>query len=158
MPELSRSAQRVADALADAGIDAEVRVLPDSARTAKDAAAALGCGVSQIVKSLVFRAVDTDRPVLVLASGPDRVDEDRLAALVGAPIEQAKATWVKQRTGFAVGGVPPLGHTERLIPYVDANLLRHTTVWAAAGTPHAVFGSDPRTLVAVTGGTVVDLV
>lgn len=158
MSELSRSAQRVADALAGKGIDAEVRVLPDSARTARDAAAALGCEVSQIVKSLVFRDIDNDRPVLVLAAGPDRVDEGKLAELVGGPIEQAKATWVKQRTGFAVGGVPPLAHTEPLSPFVDANLLRHNTVWAAAGTPHAVFPADPKQLVAATDGIVVNLV
>lgn len=148
---LSRSAGKVAAALAERGIDATVRELPDSTRSARDAATALGCEVAQITKSLVFRAVATDRPVLVLASGADRVDEAKLAALVGGPVEQALASWVKERTGYAVGGVPPLGHTERLATYVDERLLVHETVWAAAGTPRAVFAAAPRALATAAG-------
>lgn len=129
-----------------AGHDAEVRELPDSTRSARDAAAALGCEVAQIVKSLVFRDRRRDRPVLVLASGPERVDEVKLAELLDTPVEQASATWVKERTGFAVGGVPPVGHAEPLLTIIDSNLLTHSTVWAAAGTSRAVFATSPKAL------------
>lgn len=154
MAELRRSAARVVAALAAHGIDTEVQELPASTRTATDAAAALGCEIAQITKSLVFRDVESERAVLVLATGPDRVDEDRLARAVGGPVEQAPAAWVKQQTGFAVGGVPPLGHREPLTTVIDEGVLRHELVWAAAGTPHAVFCASPSALQQATGATV----
>lgn len=157
MAELGRSARKVAAALAEHGIDAEVQELPASTRSAADAAAALGCEVAQITKSLVFRDVERDRPVLVLASGSDRVDERLLAAQVGGEVEQAPATWVKQRTGFAVGGVPPLGHVQPVTTLIDGGVLEHSLVWAAAGTPHAVFSVDPRALRDATGASTVTL-
>ncbi|GAA4842316.1 YbaK/EbsC family protein [Saccharopolyspora rosea] len=158
MAELSRSAREVAAALAERNIDTTVQELPDSTRSARDAAAALGCELAQITKSLVFREVASDRPVLVLASGPDRVDESKLADLLGGAVEQAQAAWVKQRTGFAVGGVPPLGHTEPLTTFIDERLLRHDTVWAAAGTPRAVFPAAPRALAEAAKAEIVSLV
>ena len=154
MAELRRSAARVAEALAAHGIDTGVQELPASTRSAADAAAALGCNITQITKSLVFREVENDRPVLVLAAGPDRVDEVRLAREVGGPVEQAPAAWVKARTGFAVGGVPPLGHREPLTTVIDEGVLRHELVWAAAGTPHAVFCASPSALRDATGARV----
>jgi prolyl-tRNA editing enzyme YbaK/EbsC (Cys-tRNA(Pro) deacylase) len=151
---LKPSAQKVQDALAAAGFSNEVVELPDSARTAADAAAAVGCDVAQIVKSLVFRGRVSGRAVMVLASGANRVDEKAVARLAGEPIERADVDFVREQTGFAIGGVPPLGHPARLACYVDGDLLRLERVWAAAGHPHAVFALTPQELVAMTGGTV----
>lgn len=150
----SEAAQRVQEALAARGAACRVVELPASTRTALEAATAIGCHVEQIVKSLVFRTTSTGRPVLVLASGANRVDEGAVSRLVGEPITKADATFVRTRTGFAIGGVPPLGHPEPLPTLLDEDLLRYAEVWAAAGTPHAVFAITPAELVAVTGGEV----
>lgn len=155
MEELSRASARVAEELARLGATTEVREMPESTRTAAEAAAALGCGVAQIVKSLVFRAVANDEPVLVLVSGADRVDEARLAEVVGTEVEQATGKFVRSRTGFAIGGVPPVGHAEPLVTYLDQHLLGHALVWAAAGTPRAVFPIHPADLVRITSARVV---
>ena len=155
MDELTGSAARVADELNRLGVTTEVRVMPQSTRSAAEAAAALGCDIAQIVKSLIFRAVGTDAPVLVLASGADRVDEARLAEVVGERVERANAQFVRTRTGYAIGGVPPVGHSETLGTYLDEHLLDHPLVWAAAGTPRAVFAITPTDLVRVTSAKVV---
>jgi prolyl-tRNA editing enzyme YbaK/EbsC (Cys-tRNA(Pro) deacylase) len=152
---LPSSALRVRDALLAAGLPADVRQLPDSARTAPEAAAAVGCEVADIVKSLVFRGADSGAAVLVLVRGSVRVDEARLAESVGEPVERADAGWVREVTGFAIGGIPPLGHRERLQTLVDEGLLERGEVWAAAGTPHAVFPADPRALAAAAGARAV---
>lgn len=146
----SPATERVKRALAAAGIAARVLELPQSTRTAAEAAAALGCRVEQIAKSLVFRRTDDGEPVLVVASGANRVDEDRVARHLGAGIEKADAAFVRARTGFAIGGVPPLGHEAPIATLVDRDLLAHETVWAAAGTPRAVFPLTPRELVQAT--------
>jgi prolyl-tRNA editing enzyme YbaK/EbsC (Cys-tRNA(Pro) deacylase) len=148
------SAQKVQDALLAAGFANQVVELPDSARTAAEAAAAVGCDVACIVKSLVFRARPSGRAVLVVASGANRVDEKAVTALLGEAIERADADFVREQTGFAIGGVPPLGHAARLACYVDEDLSRLDRIWAAAGHPHAVFALTPRELVAMTRGTV----
>jgi prolyl-tRNA editing enzyme YbaK/EbsC (Cys-tRNA(Pro) deacylase) len=153
--ELSPNAARVQAALAAAGLRCEVVELPASTRSAQEAAQAIGCRVEQIVKSLVFRARQSDRPILVLASGPNRVDETRLEALLGEPIGRADADFVRRRTGFAIGGVPPLGHLERLETIIDEDLLGYAELWAAAGTPHAVFKLTPADLSHVAAGQVV---
>ncbi|MEJ2039832.1 MAG: YbaK/EbsC family protein [Desulfosarcinaceae bacterium] len=155
--ELSASAQRVQRTLAEKGLDLKVVELPGSTRTAVEAAQAVGCNVAQIAISLVFRARQTSRAVLVIASGANRVDEKKIRALLGEPIGKADAEFVRRATGFAIGGVPPLGHPEPLPTFIDADLLQHATIWAAAGTPHALFALDPRDLVAVTGGKVSDV-
>ena len=154
---LQPSAQRVQDALAALGFTHRVVELPDSARSAADAAAAVGCEVSQIVKSLVFLAPGSGAALLVAASGAHRVDEAALAALVGEPVARASAEVVRQRTGFAIGGVPPLGHATALRAFVDEALLAHARIWAAAGHPRAVFALTPQELVAMTGGQVARL-
>jgi prolyl-tRNA editing enzyme YbaK/EbsC (Cys-tRNA(Pro) deacylase) len=153
--ELPDSARRVQLALMAAGIPARVVQLPRSARTARDAAAAIGCLVEQIAKSLVFRRADSDRPVLVIASGLNRVDERLAASHLNAGIAKADAAFVRSSTGFAIGGVPPLGHDAPVETLIDQDLLQFDTVWAAAGTPHAVFAIDPRQLVRATGGRVL---
>jgi prolyl-tRNA editing enzyme YbaK/EbsC (Cys-tRNA(Pro) deacylase) len=155
MEELSRGSARVADELRRRGVTAAVKEMPDSTRTAAEAAAALDCNVAQIVKSLVFRSVVGDEAVLVLVSGIDRVDESRLAEVVGEPVEQATGKFVRTRTGYAIGGVPPVGHIQPLATYLDGHLLDHALVWAAAGTPRAVFSITPADLLQITSAKVV---
>ena len=155
---LSSSAQRVQDALAALGFGAFTVVeLPDSTRTAVEAAQAIGCTVEQIVKSLVFKGRQTDQPVLVVASGPNRVNTQTIAALLGEPVDKPDADYVRARTGFVIGGVPPVGHSEPLATFIDQDLLQYGTVWAAAGTPRAVFELTPGDLVKMTGGQVIDV-
>ncbi|MEV6521484.1 YbaK/EbsC family protein [Longispora sp. NPDC051575] len=135
---ISKRAQKFQELLGERGLDLTVLELPDSTRTADDAARALGCEKAQIVKSLVFRT-PTDDPVMVLASGPNRVNEQTIATLLGTEIGKADADYVKRVTGYSIGGVPPLGHKEPLTILVDQDLLEFPEVWAAAGTPNAVF-------------------
>ncbi len=144
-------------ALAARGFDFAVREFPESTRTAAEAAAAIGCEVAQIAKSLVFRARASDRPVLVIASGANRVDEKAVSALIGEKIGHADAGFVRAATGFAIGGVPPLGHDTPLVTLIDRDLLALDVIWAAAGTPNAVFRLKPEDLVVLTGGQVADL-
>jgi prolyl-tRNA editing enzyme YbaK/EbsC (Cys-tRNA(Pro) deacylase) len=155
--ELSASAQRFQDILRQRGFAHQVIELPASTRTAKEAAQAVGCQPGQIVKSLVFKALHSQTPLLVLASGPNRVDEQRLSELAGEPIGKADADFVRQWTGFAVGGVPPLGHKEPVASFIDETLLQYDTLWAAAGTPHAVFELTPADLQAMTDGRIVSI-
>jgi prolyl-tRNA editing enzyme YbaK/EbsC (Cys-tRNA(Pro) deacylase) len=152
---LSASASRVQQALRQRGLGTEVRQMPDSTRTAQEAAAALGCEVGQIAKSLVFRGERSGAPVLVIASGADRVDGRRLAAVVGEPVAKPDAEFVRARTGFGIGGVPPLGHAEPIRTLIEERLLARDPIWAAAGTPHHVFPVTPAELRQVTGGEVV---
>jgi prolyl-tRNA editing enzyme YbaK/EbsC (Cys-tRNA(Pro) deacylase) len=149
------SVQRVADALRAAGLGADIQELSASTRTAEEAAAAIGTTVPRIVKSLVFLA--DDAPLLALVSGSNRLDADRLGAALGRTIARADAATVRSATGFAIGGVPPLGHANPLQVVIDRDLLQYDVVWAAAGTPHAVFPIEPNALVNATGGQVVDL-
>jgi prolyl-tRNA editing enzyme YbaK/EbsC (Cys-tRNA(Pro) deacylase) len=143
---LGNAIDRVVAALARAGVDPEIREFPEGTRTAPEAAAAVGCEVGQICKSLVFRVGDD--PLLVIASGANRVDEARFGAA------KADAAFVRDVTGFAIGGVPPVGHAQPIDTVVDEDLLRYDVVWAAAGTPRAVFAIAPRALVEVSGGRV----
>ncbi len=153
----SPSAQKVQQALQVMGFALQVVELPDSTRTAAEAAQAVGCQVGQIVKSLVFKAKRSQRPVLVVASGANRVNEKAIEALIGEPLGRADADFVRQRTGFAIGGVPPVGHSERLETFIDEDLLQQPEIWAAAGTPNAVFRLTPDDLVRMTGGRVVKI-
>ncbi len=151
---LSQSAQKVQNALLTHGLSCQVVELPASTRTAQEAAAAIGCRVEQIVKSLVFCGKRTKRPILVLASGPNRVDEKRICQLISEPIKKADADFVREHTGFAIGGVPPLGHFERMETLIDQDLLNYQDIWAAAGTPNAVFKLAATDLQTITGGKV----
>lgn len=146
---------RVVEALEAAGVQTQVTEFAESTRTAEDAAAAVGCTIGQIVKSLVFLAGET--PILALVSGANQADTDRLAKVAGAPISRASAAIVREATGYAIGGVPPLGHATRLRTYLDRNLLQYDTIWAAAGTPNAVFSITPVELQRVTDAEPVDL-
>jgi prolyl-tRNA editing enzyme YbaK/EbsC (Cys-tRNA(Pro) deacylase) len=153
--ELSLNAQRVQQALAEQGMIGRVVELPASTRTSPEAAAAVGCQVGQIAKSLVFVTQDTRRPILIIASGANRVNEKTMAALVGEPLGKADADFVRLHTGFSIGGVPPLCHSKPLETYVDEDLLQYKEIWAAAGTPHAVFRLSPAELVKISGGRIV---
>lgn len=153
--ELSTSARKVQEALNEQGYACQVVELPDSTRTAKEAAQAIGCRVEQIVKSLIFKGKQSDKPVLVVASGTNRVNEKRLGELAGEPITKADADFVRQHTGFAVGGVPPVGHVEQIETFIDEDLLNYEEIWAAAGTPFAVFRLTPSDLQSMTGGQTV---
>jgi prolyl-tRNA editing enzyme YbaK/EbsC (Cys-tRNA(Pro) deacylase) len=149
---LTASAQKVQDSLSSRGFACQVIEMPASTRTAKEAAETLGCSVAQIAKSLVFRTRQTHRPILVIASGPNRVHEETVGQVVGELIEKADADFVRQKTGFAIGGVPPLGHTEPLLTLLDEDLRQFADLRAAAGSPTAVFRLTPAELEAMTGG------
>lgn len=155
MSELKGSARAVQAALNAAGLDCQVLQLPDSTRSAREAASALGCRVAQIAKSIVFRGTSSGRPVLVIASGVNRVCERTIAGHLGEDIEKADAAFVRQATGFAIGGVPPCGHRSSMTVFIDRDLLALGEVWAAAGTPHAVFRLNGAQLVSLTGGRVL---
>jgi prolyl-tRNA editing enzyme YbaK/EbsC (Cys-tRNA(Pro) deacylase) len=155
--ELSSSAQKVQEALESLGLSLEVVELPDSTRTAVEAAQAVGCQLGQIVKSLIFKAKRSQRPVMVLASGANRVNEKRIEALIDEPLGKADAEFVRQHTGFAIGGVPPVGFQEEIQTFVDQDLLLYEDLWAAAGTPHAVFRLSPQDLVKIASGQVIDI-
>ena len=156
MSELSPSAQRVQQALEGAGLRCRVVEHAASARTSAEAAALLGCEVAQIAKSLVFRR-GGDGAVLVIASGANRVDEAKVAALLGEPIGRADAAFVRQATGYAIGGIPPLGHATPMPVLVDRTLTDLDIVYAAGGTPNALFPIAPADLVRASGGTVADV-
>lgn len=155
---LAESAQKVQDELLARGITGKVVELPDSTRTAIEAAQAIGCTVSQIVKSLVFRGAESGKAVLIEACGTNRVNEKTVAQIIGEPIVKADADFVREKTGFAIGGIPPLGHaTEMGAVLIDEDLLQYAELWAAAGTPHAVFPLTPAELVKIAGGQVVSI-
>lgn len=147
--------RRVQEALAALGIDRKLIELSVSAKTSQQAAAALGVSVAQIAKSLVFTS--NGSPVLVIASGANRVDERKLERLAGGQIRKADPETVKQATGFTIGGVPPLGHTAPLPTFVDRDLLQHELVYPAGGVPECLFPISPEELLRATGGTVADL-
>jgi prolyl-tRNA editing enzyme YbaK/EbsC (Cys-tRNA(Pro) deacylase) len=153
---LSPSAQRVQDALAAAGVATMVTEYASSARTSAEAAVVLGCSVGEIAKSLVFRLPDGSA-LLVIASGANRVDEAKIAALLGHAPGKADAAFVREVTGYAIGGIPPLAHATSLTTIVDRDLLRFDVVHAAGGTPNAMFPIRPDDLVRVAGGTVADV-
>ena len=155
MSELNPAARRVQAAADALGLEIEVLEMTRSTRTAEEAAAACGCDVAQIVKSLVFKGSDTDTPYLLLVSGANRVDEKAVAADIGEKLDRPDAQFERDVTGFAIGGIPPFGHAERLETYIDEALLAHAKVWAAAGTPNALFSVSPEALAEATGAEVI---
>jgi prolyl-tRNA editing enzyme YbaK/EbsC (Cys-tRNA(Pro) deacylase) len=155
MGELKPSAQRVQAAIDAKGLGAQVRHMAQTTRTAEDAAAACGCAVGQIVKSLVFRGATSGKPYLLLVSGANRVNEKAVAARVGEALKRPDADYVRSVTGFAIGGIPPLGHDTALDTYMDEALMAFEQVWAAAGTSDAVFPVAPGRLAEATGAKVI---
>ncbi|MEZ5726214.1 MAG: YbaK/EbsC family protein [Paracoccaceae bacterium] len=152
---MSKSLARVAAALKDAGIETEIREMGDT-RTAADAAAAVGCEVDQIAKSIIFRGEDTGHVVLFLTAGGNRVDAAKATALAGQPLGKADAALIRAETGFAIGGVAPVGHLSEIAAFIDPRLLEFDTVWAAAGTPRHVFAITPADLLRVSGARRAD--
>jgi prolyl-tRNA editing enzyme YbaK/EbsC (Cys-tRNA(Pro) deacylase) len=155
--QLKESAQRMQNKLIELGYTNKVVELPDSTRTAQEAAAAIGCDVAQIAKSIVFRLKNADSPLLVVASGMNRVNEKQLSNRLNDKLEKADADFVRDRTGFVIGGVPPLGHLETITTIVDEDLFQFKTIWAAAGHPKAVFELTPDELVEMTHGQVMSI-
>lgn len=155
--ELSSSAQKVQNALKSFGLSMQVVELPGSTRTSLDAAQAVGCRVEQIAKSLVFKGKQTGKAILVIASGANRVNEKKVAELVGEPVKMADPDFTRKKTGFAIGGIPPVGHLESLEIFVDQDLMQYSEIWAAAGTPHAVFRLTPEDLSKITGGRITPI-
>lgn len=154
---LSPSARRVQAALDGLGLELQVVELPGSTRTAREAAEAIGCSVAQIVKSLIFKMAETGSPLLVIASGANRVSETRVTGIIGEAITRASPDFVRRETGFAIGGVPPVGHIKPLQTLIDEDLLQQDIIWAAAGTPHAVFRLTPQDLVRLCGDAIVSV-
>lgn len=152
LPSAAAKVQAAADAI---GLAIAIRLMPDSTRTAAEAAAACGCAVGQIVKSLIFKGKDTGKPLLLLVSGANRVNEKGVAAAVGEQLVRPDADFVREATGFAIGGIPPFGHAARLSAFMDEDLLQYGTVWAAAGTPNAVFAANPGRLRDAVGAAVI---
>jgi prolyl-tRNA editing enzyme YbaK/EbsC (Cys-tRNA(Pro) deacylase) len=150
------STKRVQLALQKAGLAITVRQVQASTRTAEEAATAIGCGVGQIVKSMVFRGCESGRAYLILVSGANQVDENRCSLLLGERIERATPDFVREKTGFAIGGVAPLGHLSQIPTWMDQALLRFETLWAAAGS-RAVFSITPRDLAQITFASLIEL-
>ena len=153
--KLSSSAQRVQDALQSLGFTNIVVEHQQPTRTAREAAQAIGCRVEQIVKSLIFRTKDSHRPILVLVSGPNRVNEILLGELVQETVERADPDFVDTTTSFAIGGVPPIGLRSQMVTFIDEDLLPYDEIWAAAGTPNAVFKLTPAEMLSITHGQTV---
>ncbi|WP_234854852.1 YbaK/EbsC family protein [Paracoccus everestensis] len=153
---MSKSLARVRAALDAAGVDAEILEMPGTTRTAQDAAQAAGCHLDQIAKSIIFRGEATGHAVLFLTAGGNRVDPARAAAVAGQPLGKADAALIRDETGFAIGGVAPVGHLKPVTAFLDPRLLDFDVVWAAAGTPRHVFAISPTVLLAVTGATLAD--
>ncbi|HET9911671.1 MAG TPA: YbaK/EbsC family protein [Anaerolineales bacterium] len=152
---LSPSAQKVQDQIQALGFDYTVIEHAESTRTAQEAAERAGCQLGQIVKSLIFKGRDSGKPILVLTSGANRVDEKRISEYAGEAIGRADADFVRTVTGFAIGGVPPVGHLQKMETYLDEDFLQYGTIWAAAGTPNAIFELKTEDLEKITGGKVV---
>lgn len=154
---LSNRAKQVQEALDQWGLPGRVVELPATTRTAAEAAQAVNCQVGQIAKSLLFKTKETLRPVLVITSGSNRVNEKGLAQLLGEAITKADADFVRDQTGFVIGGVPPIGHKTAILTFVDEDLLQYEQIWAAAGTPFAVFHLTPAELTRMVPGRVINV-
>ena len=154
---LSPSARKVQQALEAQGLECRVVEMAETTRSAKDAARAVGCRVEQIVKSLVFRGKISHKAILIVASGVNRVSEEIIAERLGEPVEMPDADFVREKTGFAIGGVPPIAHTNPLETFIDEDLLSYEEIWAAAGTPRTVFKLTPADLRKITSGQVIKI-
>ncbi|EPY07156.1 hypothetical protein PAALTS15_10189 [Paenibacillus alvei TS-15] len=155
MDELKNSAQIVQDKLAAMGLPNQVVELPDSTKTAQEAADSIGCDISQIAKSIIFRRKAADLPLLIVASGTNRVNERAISHLLNEKIGKADADFVREHTGYVIGGVPPFAHKESIETLIDEELMKYKVIWAAAGHPKAVFQLTPEQLVELTNGKVV---
>lgn len=152
MSKPTNSINKVKETLNVLGYPCQIIELSQMSRTSAEAAAAVGCGIGQIAKSLIFKGTISGKAILVIVSGSNRVNEKRLSCIVGEPIEKPNAAFVKEATGFAIGGVPPVGHIQKLETVIDEDLLKYDGIWAAAGSPTSVFKLNPNDLSPITGG------
>jgi len=152
---LKKSAEKVQNVLNEFGYELKVTKFPDSTRTAQEAANAIGCTVGQIAKSLIFMGKTSQKPILIIASGANRVNEKAVKEYTGEKLEKADAEFVLEHTGFVIGGVPPVGHKTPITTFIDEDLMQYDEIWAAAGTPNAVFKLTPQILVEITKGSVI---
>jgi Cys-tRNA(Pro) deacylase len=157
MANLSKNAKQIQEELLLKGLDFKVKELSASTRTAQDAASAIGCEIAQIIKSLIFCTQETHKPVLVLASGVNRVNEKAIATHIGEKIAKADADFTRDTTGYAIGGIPPIGHKSEIKTLIDQDLLKYDELWAAAGTPHAVFCLNSSSLQKLTHGEILNI-
>jgi prolyl-tRNA editing enzyme YbaK/EbsC (Cys-tRNA(Pro) deacylase) len=155
--QLTGSAKKVQDFLMDNGFSCTVKELPDSTRTAEEAAKAIGCEVAQIAKSLIFIDKISGNPILIIASGVNQVDIKKIEKSTGLHLIKADGKFVKERVGFAIGGVPPVGHHEKIVTYLDPSLMDYEWIWAAAGTPFAVFRLSSNEIQKMTDGKFIEL-
>lgn len=153
--DLPKSAQRFATAALEAGLEIEIMEMPDSTRTAEEAALACGCGVGQIVKSLIFSGSESGSPFLLLVSGENRVNLRAMAAKTGEALDRPDAQYVRTHTSYSIGGIPPLGFGAPIRTWIDKDLLQYDQVFAAAGTPRCIFGVDPQKLAAAANAQIV---
>ena len=152
--KIKKSAQTVQDALDRFNIECTVIELPSSTRTAIDAANSIGCEVAHIIKSLIFKTA-SEKPILILASGINQVNVSLIESAIGEKTLKADANFAREVTGFAIGGIPPIGHVQRITTLIDEDLINHAELWAAAGTPNAVFNLNPSDLLKITEGLVI---
>lgn len=150
------SVEKVKETLSDIGIDTEIVTFDQSTRSSQEAADAIGCSVSQIAKSLLFRGKKTLTPIMVIASGSNMVDTKKIKVFMNENIGRADADFVKENTGYTIGGVPPVGHIKPIRIFIDEDLIQYDIIWAAAGSPHSVFKLTPDDLVKITNGDVVN--
>lgn len=154
MNHSNQNVQKVRETIQKLGFSFQIREFSASTRTSAEAASAIGCTVGQIAKSLIFRGHQTGRPILVITSGTNRVNEEKLGQLAGEAVGKADADFVYETTGFIIGGIPPVGHKQKIKTFIDKDLLSFEEIWAAAGSPHAVFRTTPADLVGMTGGQI----
>ncbi|MDW0111144.1 YbaK/EbsC family protein [Sporosarcina aquimarina] len=157
MAEVSKQAKEFQQKLEELGSERKVKELPDSTRTAQEAADAIGCEIAQIAKSIVFKLQESGEPLLVIASGVNRIDEQKILQHTGEAPGKADAKFVRAHTGYVIGGVPPMGHAEPIRTLIDEDLLQYDTIWAAAGHPKAVFELTPEELTQLTQGDVIQV-
>lgn len=155
--KLSKNAQKIQLILNKNDLQLKVIEFPESTRTSKEAAEVVGCELGQIAKSIVFKGKESNKPVLVIASGKNRVNEKKIKEYMGEKIEKADANFVLQNTGFPIGGVPPVGHKSYIKPFIDEDLMEYDEIWAAAGTPYSVFKLTPKDLLKITDGIVASV-
>jgi prolyl-tRNA editing enzyme YbaK/EbsC (Cys-tRNA(Pro) deacylase) len=157
MPELSPTSKRFQDYLISHGFSNKLVEFPEGTKTSADAARAIGCKIEQIAKSIVFVGKNTRQPILVIASGPNRINEKKIESLISEPIEKADANFVREQTGFSIGGVPPIGHAKKLNIFIDEDLMKFEEIWSAGGTPNTVFKLTSEELLEMTRGQVINV-
>lgn len=154
---LKNNIQRVQNELQRLGFSYQVIELPKTTHTALDAAKALSCQIGQIAKSIIFKTKSTNQPILVIASGLNQIDEEKIAKHISESVEKAEANFILEKTGFIIGGVPPLGHLKKIKTFIDEDLFQYEEIWAAAGAPNAVFKFKPQDLIKMTDGQIISV-